>query len=63
MVTVWILFLFMGAGRSNYGSAGGPMIIDNIVSESECQRVASLIAKNFKKDRWGLYNKCRFCMH
>jgi hypothetical protein len=40
MVKVWMLYLFM-----NYVNAGGPMVIDNIASYSECRRVQLVMAQ------------------
>lgn len=43
MVKVWVLMAFMSMydGR---GGNGGPVVIDNIASKSECERVAANFA-------------------
>ena len=38
MIKVWVLIAYMWAGY-----AGGPVIIDNIASKSECERLVQSI--------------------
>jgi hypothetical protein len=38
---VWVLMVFF-----QQGSPGGPVLIDNIVSEAECRRMEDYIHKN-----------------
>lgn len=38
MIKVWVLIAYMWTGN-----AGGPLVIDNIASQQECERVAENI--------------------
>lgn len=50
MIKVWVLIAYMWTGYS-----GGPLVIDNIASESECERLAQNI-RVLSKGETGFYS-------
>ncbi len=49
MTSVWTLLIYVAVGTQTHGSSGGPLIIDNIASHAECERVAGEIHGEFQK--------------
>lgn len=48
MVKVWVLMMYLTTWNT-YGGAGGPVVIDNIASKAECERLMSYVYQNLSK--------------
>lgn len=42
MIKVWILIAFLSGDAGHYG-INGPLLIDNIASHSECEKLRTLV--------------------
>lgn len=49
MIKVWVLMMYLTSWNT-YAGAGGPAVIDNIASKSECERLASYYIENIPAD-------------